>query len=135
MKKNKFLLAVILFCSLLACSKSKDAAEPPTQLGYWTGAYTYEGVADKQNCAIYVKPDGTFRYYEMMNYSDTTELTPGLKVTGTWVMINDTFMMTLFLNNNTRGLQASLQRNEPRTQMSGLWKADGEIMGMFDFAR
>jgi hypothetical protein len=82
-----------------------------------------------------VKPGGSFRFYEMGSASDTTELDPGLKQTGTWAMIDDTFVMTLFISGTSNGVQASLQMNDAKDKMSGLWKMDGETTGKFDFVR
>lgn len=140
MKKISFVLAGILSLIILACSKNDDnpipvPEEPSPALGYWSGTYTMKGMVGSSKCAIYVKPGGSFRFYEMFNASDTAELSPELKTTGTWAMIDDTFMMTLIIGGNTVGVQASLQMNESETQMGGLWQANGETMGKFEFAR
>lgn len=126
MKKTFFVLLLATVLIAVSCSKSNSEPEPApwTPQGYWVGYYTDGASIQQENYSMLLLPGGFARIYDMGNKSDTTELSPLSKASGSWVYANQILNVTYKVSSHIATASATLQAGQ--TEMTGIWSL-GEV--------
>ena len=138
MKRNILSMAAILILAV-ACKKNNaddPVPQPPTTSpaeGYWTGKYTTTGRIGFDNFSMLLKPGGLLRVYELGDKTDTADISPLAKVSGTWTMLGNTVQTTY--QSATKTINTTATLNASNTQMAGTWAFDATVKGNIELKK
>jgi hypothetical protein len=135
MKKYFYLIALPVILFIAGCSKEKEpapAATVPIE-GYWFGFYKINGFTTKYNTALLIRPNGTLRFYELGNKTDTILLPADLKIDAPWTFSDN--VLRFGFSVGTQDAEISLARSVDQEKLNGSYKVDGVTYGIMEYKK